>query len=319
MPYTIAHPAQGMQVQPPNYTALVAFATVSAFLAAFNVNLTTAQLRDPNAPKAALDTQFFPAAFSAVSTNSPAAYMVSFLKAVPRAVAGNEAFDGNESPGNDRDFLSALHQAGFTMVPLQIVSQPYVAGGAESFVVRMLSALIRIVAMYGLGTLAGVPRLFLNRHAQVNRPAGNQTFVTLWLHFVRTALPQFFPGHAGPVQAAGYLTPIPPAAVPLPAPVPPPALVPGLAPPPPAAAAAAAAAAAGLPAAPPPAVPAAAAAGLPAAAAALPPVAAPAAAGALAAGPLAAPAAAAAAAPGAPPLPDIAPGQAGVHAKIRRR
>jgi len=51
--------------------------------ASFDVNLTAAQLRDANAPKAAFDTQFFPAAFSAVAS-SPAAAMASFLQAIPR-------------------------------------------------------------------------------------------------------------------------------------------------------------------------------------------------------------------------------------------
>ena len=221
--------------------------------ASFDVNLTAAQIRDANAPKAAFDAQFFPAAFSAVAT-SPAAAMASFLQAIPRSVAGNEALAGNESPGHNRDFLSALDQAGFTMVPLHVFAQPHAAGGGDSFAVRTLSALIRIVAICGLATLAALPRLFLDRRAPVDRPAGNQTFATVWLHFTRAALPQFFPGHAGPVPPGGRLALLPP-----PLAVVPPAAAPagaGLAmvPPvvPPAAAAPAAAAVAGAaPAVPP--------------------------------------------------------------------
>ena len=259
MVFTMALPRQGQQPHPPNYAAIAAFPTVVALFAAFAVNLTTAQLRDGNACKAALDAQFFPAQFTAILSGSAVAALLSFLDAIPRAVTGNAAL--LESPGNNRNFLHLLAQAGFTLVPLQQFSQPFATVGGDAYAVRMLSACIRMIAIYGHATLALIPNIYDNPHVPINPPPGNQTFGTVWTHFVRTALPQHFPFpvHGGPVPPAGHLqllpvVPPPPAPPPPPGPAPPaaPAVAPPAAPAP---APPAAPAASPAPAAPPAAAP----------------------------------------------------------------
>ena len=77
-----------------------------------------------------------------------------------------------ESPGNNRDFLLLLAQAGFMLVPLQLFAQPNAANppGGDSYAVRMVSACIRIIAVYGHATAALLPALYDNPHNPTKPP-----------------------------------------------------------------------------------------------------------------------------------------------------